>query len=530
MKNSLFILILFCSLNLFSQDKHLKAIYDFKGPDFDTTVVGLVGFGDSLYVATNSPLKKSSKIVRMDRNGEAVVELASYDSTNYEIRSFIIHDSIIYGTTRVSINSFGTGSLFSYSLKNHQFQILRVFDIELSEIEVKFVKDSLLWCISNSSILDTYDGTVFTLKLDGTDLIKLHNNFDPINGIMISDLYEYNDSLYVSCYGGGNTYPDGIGTYSYSGLIYRIHKDGTGYQKIIDGGLDKGTNPQSIIVRDNKIFGQFAYTGNVSGHGGQFFKCNLDGSDYDSIGGLVDRCLTKMLSTDSLLYGISGAQIFGLNPYTNEMRIFEDLLADSTLGSDMTVNPAKIGDEVFITTQQGGIGGGGTILRWNNLTPVIDTLPKTTFSKQFNLAVVFSDPENDSLNYYFDYDTTKMIVNKVGTMLELTLKTNESADVKITASDGWLGYRSFTYNLSTLSTKEINNSFENQLIYPNPALSELFINNQFESLDIYDMTGNKVLSQSKNAKSIDLSNLKSGIYIIKILNNNKVNTERLIKM
>ena len=415
-------------------------------------------------------------------------------------------------------------------MKNYQFQFLKYFDNKLSEIEVKFVQDSLLWCISNGSELDSYDATIFTMKLDGQNLTKIYNNFDPVKGFMISDIYPYNDSLYVSCYGGGSLYPDGPGSYTYSGLFHRIHKDGSGYQKLIDGGLDKGTNPQSIIVRNNQIYGQFAYSGNISGRGGQFFICNLDGSDYDSIGGLVDRSVTKMLSTDSLLYGISSTQIFGLNPYTHEIRIFEDLLDDPSLGTDMTINPIQLGDDVFITAQQGGIGGGGTILRWNNLTPVIDTLPKTTFSKQFNLAVVFSDPENDSLNYYFDYDTTKMIVNKVGTMLELTLKTNESADVKITASDGWLGYRSFTYNLSTLSTKEINNSFENQLIYPNPALSELFINNQFESLDIYDMTGNKVLSQSKNAKSIDLSNLKSGIYIIKILNNNKVNTERLIKM
>ena len=529
MKNFSVFLILFCSLNLYSQDKHLTTIYDFKGQDFDTTVVGMVGFGDSLYVATNSTLKKSSKIVRMDRNGEAVVEIASFDSINYEIRSFILHDSTIYGTTKIGVNG-GYGSLFSYSLKNYQFQILKYFDNKLSEIEVKFVQDSLLWCISNGSELDSYDATIFTMKLDGQNLTKIYNNFDPVKGFMISDIYPYNDSLYVSCYGGGSLYPDGPGSYTYSGLIHRIHKDGTGYQKLIDGGLDKGTNPQSIIVRNNQIYGQFAYSGNISGRGGQFFICNLDGSDYDSIGGLVDRSVTKMLSTDSLLYGISSTQIFGLNPYTHEIRIFEDLLDDPSLGTDMTINPVQLGDDVFITAQQGGVNGGGTIIRWNNLSPSILALPKSTVTTQFDLKQVFADPENDSLNYYFTYDSTKMEVKKTGSILKLTLKTNESSSIYVTASDGWLGYKSFTYNLSTLNTAEISSSVKEGFIYPNPVSSVLYFNKQYEKVEIIDLTGNLIITSSIENKEIDLSSLKSGVYLIKLVNNNQISTERLIKM
>jgi hypothetical protein len=528
MKNFLYIIFLFYSFNLFSQDKHLTSIYDFKGADFDTVVVGMIGCKDSLFVATNSTLKQSSKIIRMDRNGEGVVELASFDASNYEIKSFIINDSIIYGTTRVC--STGSGSLFSYSLKNHQFQIIKIFDNTLGEIEVKYVENSLIWCISNTSELDFYDATIFTINLDGTNLTKIYNNFDPVKGFMISDLYQFQDSLYVSCYGGGNKYPDGPGTTADAGLIYRIHKDGSGYQKIIDGGLDKGTNPQSIIVRDNKIFGQFAYSGNIAGRGGQFFKCNLDGTAYDSIGGLVDRSLTKLLSTDSLLYGISSTQIFGLNPYTNEMRIFEDLLTDASLGFDMTINPVKIGDEVFIATQQGGTNGGGTILRWNNQDPFIKALPKSTLTSQFDLKQVFNDPESDSLNYYFEYDPNKMDVVKNGSMLELTLKTNENSSIKITASDGWLGYKSFNYNLGTASNLEINNTLNEQLIHPNPTSSILFINQPYDKLEIFDLNGNLVLSESTNSNIIDLNQLNLGVYLVKHYRENNLKTERLIKM
>jgi hypothetical protein len=76
----------------------------------------------------------------------------------------------------------------------------------------------------------------------------------------------------------------------------------------------------------------------------------------------------------------------------------------------------------------------------------------------------------------------------------------------------------YQYN-STLSV----DSFENNIsvdIYPNPVKNELFINTQLnlKSVEIYDVTGKQILrlDDIENDKSINLSSLKKGIYLVKL--------------
>ena len=54
-------------------------------------------------------------------------------------------------------------------------------------------------------------------------------------------------------------------------------------------------------------------------------------------------------------------------------------------------------------------------------------------------------------------------------------------------------------------------------IYPNPAANTLNISANYTVLhaDVYDAAGRKVIASSKN-KTIDLSSLESGMYVVKI--------------
>ena len=88
---------------------------------------------------------------------------------------------------------------------------------------------------------------------------------------------------------------------------------------------------------------------------------------------------------------------------------------------------------------------------------------------------------------------------------------------------------------ATLSTGDI--SLEDQFImYPNPANDVLIFqfsnNHQVDVISIYSITGQEVvrsMSQlNNNSTTIDVSNLSSGVYIVKLIVNKNVVSRRLI--
>ena len=89
---------------------------------------------------------------------------------------------------------------------------------------------------------------------------------------------------------------------------------------------------------------------------------------------------------------------------------------------------------------------------------------------------------------------------------------------------------------TTASTNiEINNSNNSFNVYPNPVLNTLFIknigNNKITSIVIYNALGNKmeVVEIDTFKGEIDISNIKKGIYFIKIAYDNKEEIYKIIK-
>ncbi len=80
-----------------------------------------------------------------------------------------------------------------------------------------------------------------------------------------------------------------------------------------------------------------------------------------------------------------------------------------------------------------------------------------------------------------------------------------------------------------------NNTFANNTlkIYPNPASNSITLENEstIESVNIYNVIGQEVKVASPNANSItlDISNLETGIYIIKSVSEGKTNTTKFVK-
>ena len=69
-------------------------------------------------------------------------------------------------------------------------------------------------------------------------------------------------------------------------------------------------------------------------------------------------------------------------------------------------------------------------------------------------------------------------------------------------------------------------------LYPNPTTnSKIFINtknNAHKKIYIFDVLGTKVLETTILGKELNLSNLDKGVYILRVIENNKLATRKLV--
>ncbi len=82
---------------------------------------------------------------------------------------------------------------------------------------------------------------------------------------------------------------------------------------------------------------------------------------------------------------------------------------------------------------------------------------------------------------------------------------------------------------STVGVKDIN-AFD-FAIYPNPVIDELTIttNETIESVQVLDLVGKTVISTSVVNGSVNVSSLKSGIYVVKVNSSNGAATSKFVK-
>jgi uncharacterized repeat protein (TIGR03803 family) len=122
----------------------------------------------------------------------------------------------------------------------------------------------------------TFDlGTIFKIGRDGTGYQKLLD-FDGKNkgSIPLGSLLLFNDSLYGMASSGGT---------QDSGVIFKININGGGFQKLVDfDGPGKGSNPKgSLIISNNFLYGM-TNKGGTNGVG-VLFKVNINGTGFDKL-------------------------------------------------------------------------------------------------------------------------------------------------------------------------------------------------------------------------------------------------------
>ena len=115
----------------------------------------------------------------------------------------------------------------------------------------------------------------------------------------------------------------------------------------------------------------------------------------------------------------------------------------------------------------------------------------------------------------------------------LSAENNGTVTVKATANDG-SGTNTTTLITISNQTVGINESqLQNVSIYPNPVQNELFVvleGKQITKIDILDLSGKVIKSVShNNSKTIDVSELQQGVYVLKVYTQTAVSNTRFIK-
>jgi hypothetical protein len=168
-----------------------------------------------------------------------------------------------------------------------------------------------------------------------------------------------------------------------------------------------------------------------------------------------------------------------------------------------------IGDEAGGHSNRSGIGARVEINTASG-TQIRDVRSGEGFRYMSTLNTHFGIGTDTAINYVRVYWPSGVVDNIV----------NPTIDTALTVTEG--------------STLGLPNTFANDLIiYPNPTKNVLNLST-IDKLDgaiysVFDMTGKRVLNSKLISKTIDVSHLSSGNYILRIISGSSVKTQKFIK-
>ncbi len=154
----------------------------------------------------------------------------------------------------------------------------------------------------------------------------------------------------------------------------------------------------------------------------------------------------------------------------------------------------------------------------------IDSNGNSIWSKQFGSGIY----SNNFEKILTDRDENAFVLGSYSSKIQLdnfNISSNTNGKFLCKLLNDSMVYTKINYNL-------INNQL---IIFPNPANNEVTIKtSQVEkesTLSIYNINGQELLKQQINRgiSHIDISNLTSGFYIVKLVNNNLVETAKIEK-
>ncbi len=177
----------------------------------------------------------------------------------------------------------GCGAAFSLQTDGGNYTILWKFscggseDLGAALPNAHFVSDGEKLYSTTQAGGDYGDGTVFSMKPDGTEFTVLHSFNGAVNAGRqpSAGLALDGDVLY------GTTPWDGLSSENDRGTIFSVRTDGTDFSIVHTFNKVDGKIPFCApTIAGGRIFGTASHRGVLEDHNGVVFSINTDGSDY----------------------------------------------------------------------------------------------------------------------------------------------------------------------------------------------------------------------------------------------------------
>lgn len=213
----------------------------------------------------------------------------------------------------------------------------------------------------------------------------------------------------------------------------------------------------------------------------------------------------------------------------------EQLDPQEDLILDITRNPKK-DDQLTLASNKGiftSIDGGAS---WSQLyTSLVHTVSHSTETNGHIVATIRTTQLSDAgIVYSKDGGESWTTIEneslyQIGSGSSTVIFEEEAANVYLGSID--LGLLKYTLDLTTLGTQSGEELVSIQ-VHPNPTYSTIFLNSnthRVRSVQVYDLQG-KLLLTTHNTTEINIRNLGSGIYILKITTDDEtVFSKKVIK-
>ncbi|MDF1698592.1 MAG: T9SS type A sorting domain-containing protein [Saprospiraceae bacterium] len=192
----------------------------------------------------------------------------------------------------------------------------------------------------------------------------------------------------------------------------------------------------------------------------------------------------------------------------NKNELFSQIKLYTLGDEEIVLNESIVGNQdFFISNNEFNLAQNGTML---------------VLTSFFSIKL-FDFQNNEWVERTFVEDTNKSIndieLSEDGNYLILTLWSQSAVDIEV-----------IVYEIEPLVSLDLK-SEEEIMIYPNPVTHWLNVNTSFSSYQIHESTsGHLLVNQSVSGRTIDVSNLVPGSYILTIQDGKNIHKVRFLKM
>ena len=290
-------------------------IFDFHGTTDGSYPYGsLISDGTFLYGMTSSGgTNNYGTIFKIKPDGTNFVILKSFTSAAEPHGSLYYDGTFLYGMARLGTDDSSPSYGGIFKIKPDGTEYSTIFSFNPSTGTGRWPYGSLisdgtfLYGMTNIGTGQT-GGTVFKVKKDGTGFVVLH-----VFGNTTDGNKPYGSLVYDGTFLYGMTHEGGTGQ---RGTIFKIKLDGTNYLKILDsvlssGGVEIGGAPYGSLFYDGStyLYGMSPAGGTGNSINGAIFKIKTDGSSPQNLYNFPTNSsknpVGSLISDGTFLYGMT---------------------------------------------------------------------------------------------------------------------------------------------------------------------------------------------------------------------------------